>query len=738
MKRRGAAARAKRPAPAPGAPRAAATPAFALHGTAAVSMRETRVCGRLFGVLLIALIFALQFVIHGPHSIGDYFTETDFYGAYAAGARLIQHGVLDPSRYGVIGPVYEIVLALVGFVIRDLFLAAETISAAATALTLVLWYEILERRAGARVALIAALFIATNAHFFRYGYSATTDALAMTLQSFTLWLLLQRGGRAAVWVAGAVAALAFLTRYNAIYLLPAGVVVLLAGVAGGARAGAAGGHPHASGPAPDSAEPGAASVPHPPFAPRLRATLAFLGGFAIPLLPWVLYSAAHGQAFASQLHHNIAFEVFARPQGIVWDDYQRTLQPQFHSLMDVIARDPGAVFSRIAFNLLDHLRLDARDLLGWPVAIAAALGALLALLTGAWRRLWPVLLAGGLLYLTLVPVFHAARYALGLLPVYAALAGALFGLPAFALALGRGRRIWLKPFLAIVPLALAVQANVAAQKETLRMLPREVNVIARTLRAEAAPGDRVIARKSHVAFQSGLEAVPFPFVDDVAALGAYAHEEHARWLYVSWPEVQMRPKLAWLLDTTATVPGLTVRAATADHPAVLYEIGPAFGTPPAWTSNDTLLSYHTARAQLMVDGRNLPALYAAAQIEHSRGRFDAAYGLLMQYVAQDQANFSAWLLLGDTALRTNDLEVAARAFDAAMRLRPGSVAARIGMGWTAIAAGREREAAGYWRPVIASTTDPATLQRMAALFAALGDDAAASQAAAMLRARGAR
>src|SRR5262249_37269602 len=83
---------------------------------------------------------ALLVVVLGPHRIGDYFTESDFYGSYAEGARLLQHGKLDPARYGVVGPVYEATLALVGLGIRDLFLAAQLISVAATIATLLLWY----------------------------------------------------------------------------------------------------------------------------------------------------------------------------------------------------------------------------------------------------------------------------------------------------------------------------------------------------------------------------------------------------------------------------------------------------------------------------------------------------------------------------------------------------------------------------------------------------------------------
>jgi hypothetical protein len=56
------------------------------------------------------------------------------------------------------------------------------------------------------------------------------------------------------------------------------------------------------------------------------------------------------------------------------------------------------------------------------------------------------------------------------------------------------------------------------------------------------------------------------------------------------------------------------------------------------------------------------------------------------------------------------------------------------MGWVFLQAGREREAAALWRPMIASTPDPGTLLRMEQLFRSLGDEAAAAQARATLAA----
>src|SRR5678809_1133188 len=70
------------------------------------------------------------------HPVGDYFVETDFYGGYAPGVKaLFAHG-LDPARYGVVGPVYELVLGLAGVSGLDLFRLAQLLSLASATLTL--------------------------------------------------------------------------------------------------------------------------------------------------------------------------------------------------------------------------------------------------------------------------------------------------------------------------------------------------------------------------------------------------------------------------------------------------------------------------------------------------------------------------------------------------------------------------------------------------------------------------
>jgi tetratricopeptide (TPR) repeat protein len=636
----------------------------------------------------------------GAHRIGDVFAETDFYGAYAEGARALQRGVLDPSRYGVVGPGYELALAALGLVVRDLFLAAELLSAAAMVAGLLLWFRILSQRADPRLALVTVALLAANPVFFRYGYSVTNDALAFALQAGALAaLLLGQGWRAAL-AAGALTALAFLTRYNAVALLPAALVAFLAG----------------------------ATL----FADRRRAALVFTAGFAALVGPWVAFSLAHGQSFSFQFHHNIAYDVFARARGIAWDDYQKLLQPEFQTLADVIARDPMAVLRRELFNVWDHLRLDARTLLGLPVAVCALAGLGLAWADGTLRRLWPVFLAAGIFFLTLVPIFHSERYSIPLLPAYLTLAAALFASPRLVPAFLGKAGPWLVMGLAAIPIGLSLQATAAQTRRVLDQLPVEVLECADTLREQASPGDRVICRKPHIAFHAGLAAEGFPFTRSLAELAQVAREKGARWLFFSWPEAEMRPDYWYLLDTTAAVPGLTIRHATAPRPAVLFEIGPEFGRDPAWLANDTLRAWHTMRARLRVNPVDVGALRALGRIAFDRGDFFAAREHLERAAQRDPRHPGTWLLLGELALIRNDGTSAETAFQQALALDPGSVEARVGLGWASLVAHKPGQAGNRWRPLVGLTRDPHTLERMIEVFAAFGDSVAVREARAAL------
>src|SRR5262245_58102628 len=97
--------------------------------------------------LIAAFAVVVVWVAFGVHVVGDYGTESDFYGGYAEGARLMQSGRVDFGRWPVVGPGYEFALAMLGFVTRDLFTAARILSVVSAVLVMVLWWRILHRHA---------------------------------------------------------------------------------------------------------------------------------------------------------------------------------------------------------------------------------------------------------------------------------------------------------------------------------------------------------------------------------------------------------------------------------------------------------------------------------------------------------------------------------------------------------------------------------------------------------------
>jgi predicted Zn-dependent protease len=209
---------------------------------------------------------------------------------------------------------------------------------------------------------------------------------------------------------------------------------------------------------------------------------------------------------------------------------------------------------------------------------------------------------------------------------------------------------------------------------------------------------------------------------------------HARWLYFSWPEAEMRPAFEWLLDSTSAAPGLTVRAATTHWPAVVYEIGPGFGQEPAWMGNDTLVAVHRARARVLTNDRNVEARAFLAMHEFSLGNHDAAQMYIDQLLKLGPNDLEILMLAAENRLQLQDPDGALSYYERADRLRPGTAEVRIGRGWVAAMKGDDASAAQYWAPVVSASTDPVTLQRMMITFARVGDLQRVNEAREALRA----
>lgn len=556
-------------------------------------------------VVIAAFAAVLAVIVVGPHRIGAFDVESDFYGGYAPAALALQHGHLLgadgklPAVFGFVGPLYPLLLALGGLALGDVFRAAEWLSVVAGVAAVVFWFLLLRRRAGGELGLVVVLLLASNPLLVRFGYSVTSDTTALAFQSAALFVLFSRAGRGAAAGAGLLVGLATLTRYTSVYLIPAGLVAIGMGATRDAR--------------------------------RRPAAFAYVLGFLALVLPWQVYGRLHGAEV--QFHQLLAYDVYGDARGVSWDDFLLRIWPRFeHSPLAVFSADPGAVARRLLANLGGHLLLDARLLLGWPIAILALLAAPLALLDRGMLRLVPLALAGVWAFLALIPAAHNARYSLAVLPFYLLLAGATLTSGAWLAVRRRGPVLvrW-----AVVGVVVAMSLVVCAreQRRILDQQPFETLACAERLKHLARPGDRVIARKPNVAFHAGVGFVYFPPLDSLEGLARDARANGARWLFVSRAEVQLRPAFTFLLDTTATVPGLTLREYTSMRMRVrgrhwqgvcaLYEIGPGFGRSPDWFADDRLRELHMLRGQSAFDS-DARASLRLARIELLQGNFVAA------------------------------------------------------------------------------------------------------------------
>ena len=639
-------------------------------------------------------VYALVF-----RRVGDYLTEGDFYAGYAHGARELLGGHVDFSRYGVYGPLYEFLLAAAGLLVPDLFTAARLLSVLATVVVLLAWWRIAERRFDALAALVLVALLVVNPTCMRYGYSVTTDMVSMALFSASAWasFALPRAG-APFW-AGVLAGLATLTRYNLATLLPAAMIL----------------------------EGSRVSLPR---SGRARNALLVLAGFLVPVLPWTLASMASGHVPGATLVADRGFYLQAPGEA---------LESRYHDLGAGVVERPsnragvlesaGAALSRLGRGLVEHPPRDARDLLGPPAALLAVAGLGFALLRRQGRRFAPFVPLLAVTYASLAPVYYTERYSMVLAPLLL-LPGAWL---VSHIAHGPGRRpqrALAAGALALLALAPTAGWALAYHRVCFEAMPLEARAAGEALRPLATPGQRLLARKAHVAFYAGLEPVPFPSFGALPTLGRFCRERSVDWLYFSWYEARMRPAFAFLLDTSAAVPGLQVVHATRRPASVTFRVGPELGTMPAWWSDSTTKRRVSARVNALLqpgpDAAPLLVQLAADGLE--RGRAAEALVDAEAAIAADPRRDDARLLAAEAHRRLGRPGRAVEILEPLFARLPGSVDVRLALGHALLDAGRSAEAVDLWRPVAGAARDSALLRDMERAFVAQGDTGLAKQA----------
>jgi tetratricopeptide (TPR) repeat protein len=649
--------------------------------------------------LAIVLLFACVVtpVLLFLHPVGDYFVETDFYGGYAPGVRALWTSGLDPARYGVIGPVYEVVLGLLSLTRIDLFRLAQFLSLGSTVLTIALAARWIERRFGRGAGWISALLMATNPTTVRYAYTASTDALFVFVLTAAFVALFPAGEivppTRRMLLAGLLAGIATLTRYTGIALVPLGLLVPL--------------------------WPGASC---PWSGRRLRATLLFGLGVVLVFGPWWAFTTVRGAPPTLRFYHNLAYEVYGRARGVTWDNYQLSLQKEFPTFRSVIDRDPGAVARRVAANSYEHLGQAAKELWLWPLGALAALGA------GSWllRRApgaGALLAYGAVVYGALIPVFYANRYHLPLVFVAAGLGALALGVTRFLPArLTRGAPGSLFGALALaLTLGAAGFAAQATRVDTLQVasqVPGDIPAMGAALRRDwRDPGrPRVIARKPHLSYYADADPVPFVPLESLEALAAYAKEQHADYLYMSWPEALLRPPFAFLLVPEFAPVGLDLVSTGPEGHSALYRIRPEFGSVmPAWYPQEW--DWRAGEGMTRIAPNNPEYWLSAGQGRHARRDYAGAreaYGYALRMHPDWGA---AYFGLGTLDADLGDFASARADYEAALRGGEPSPLLLRNLGVVCVRTGDLARAEELLTRYVAATRDPEYLSYLAVLRA---------------------
>ena len=266
-----------------------------------VNTRKALLIALSMGVLYVVV---LAYPVH-RHVVGAF---SDFYVRFAPDADRVAAGEFPRNTYNP--PGYPTLLVLASPLTGDHFTTGKWMSLLAGGLTGALAFVLFRRLFGPGPALLAVPIILTSAVFATYAITAMTDVPFVLLCLVVMIAITSEGPHRlrTVILSGVLCGIAYLIRYNAVFLLVPGLAAALWGERRWSS----------------------------------RATLgaAYLASFLVTVAPWLWMNYTHhGSPFYSTNYEDVA-----RAFGI-------TRSTPFTSFADVLLHDPARFARRYASNL---------------------------------------------------------------------------------------------------------------------------------------------------------------------------------------------------------------------------------------------------------------------------------------------------------------------------------------------------------------------------------------------------
>jgi hypothetical protein len=502
-----------------------------------------RLCGPGLGA-----IYSLSLIVVGLlfHVSGDAASESDFFGPYVKQAQKFLEGtiVIDHFR----GPLYPMALGslylLLSLFKAGLFETGIVLSAISAGLAIGVSHRVLQSLFSGKLALVVTVLLATNPIFIRYSYTAGNDMffLAVALIGVHVFLRVDKPRWPWLVASGALAALAYLIRYN-------GVSILLAMIFGLVFV----------------------NVWRTTWKDRLLSTVVLTMTFVAVITPWALYCKNQkGQFFYNQNYVNVALGLYSADGDA--DRFLKESPTTFDSFADVISHDPKKFFTAFPERALRHVSTMIYRVILFPLGSAVMLGMLLLLVRPPSRREASYYMFGLIYFAVIVMVFFGDRFFLLLIPMAITVAArGLFELADIVKSEPRAQRglvIIVVGLIAINATAAFLYNKKVIAGETIGF--RDLGRQFRESVPEERLGKRVVARMPYFAYFAGLEHVRLPILGSEAELLAFMRKQAADYLFFSYAAKRTRGELADLMDPRAKPTGLKVVAVSSL--GVLYQI----------------------------------------------------------------------------------------------------------------------------------------------------------------------
>jgi len=503
---------------------------------------------RYLGLVIAVLYFVtLMIVSLLYHKVGDYGIETDFFWGYVPNAKSFINGDLQIDQFR--GPLYPIVLSLVNLIISNYFISGIVIGVLSASIFIFLTFELVKRIFSPTVSFFVTLLLASNPIFMQYTYSAGTDMMFNALAAATLFFFFKDKeiNYRNIIIAAVLGGLSYLTRYNGVFLLGFVFIILFV------------------------------NYWNNDWLQRINSSFVFVAVFILTFAPWGFYCLSERGSFIyNENYKNIAYELFGKGK-IPWDKFWFSESSSFTSLFDVIGRDPFLFISTTVGNIGENFLLDMERLMGWYVGAFIILGLILGLISNPlknWKsRETGYYLSNLFFFALLTLVFYSERFSIFLISFYSVIAVQLFFIEKFTFK----KRIPLKLgyLIAISLIAITLAKSISFNSSRINSGPQELLVLQDwydTNILESERGNKIAARKAHIAYYLGMDFVLLPMADSYEDLIEKLRQKNVDYLYFSPIEAAMRREFQSLLNPKSSHPGLKVVVYLNHPPAVLYRI----------------------------------------------------------------------------------------------------------------------------------------------------------------------